>query len=254
MTLTETPALSATQITMLEAGLNHPDFVPTPKQRAANPSRLVDLGLIAPTSKGRYAITDAGRAAHQALALPLADSTPLKLTPLQVETLAKGMNTREFSLPGGKSTGQLVARGLLKPLSKGVYSLTDKGRAAHQAILSGHLKALDISEPLLDEVSGINLNDPALLEDRSEVTRWKQIAEDRLNKINQLNKTLDDMGQIADDLRGQMKATETLPDHSVEALRRDMLDAIGRLMNDDRTDLSMFDYYPSPKGLRRLRP
>lgn len=136
----------------------------------------------------------------------------LKLTAMQIGVLKRGMNEAQFKLVGsevGKSSGQLVARNLIIPVTKGVYRLSDEGRATVQQILNGHAAALDLTTPLIDEVSGININDPDILDDRTEVTRWKQVADDRQRKIVDLHKSLDEMGKVADDLQRQIKDFET---------------------------------------------
>jgi DNA-binding PadR family transcriptional regulator len=139
----------------------------------------------------------------------MAETLSPNLTPMQVGILERGTNEKEFKLIGGeagKSSGYLVARSYIKAVRKGVYTLTDEGRAAYQKILNAHFTALDMTARPSEATSGINLDDPALLDDRTETTRWKQIAEDRLRKLNELNKTLDDMGKLADDLQSKLNA------------------------------------------------
>jgi len=118
------------------------------------------------------------------------------LTKMQIGILARGMHEQAFVLgksEAGRSSGFLVTRGLIKLHKKGVYSLTAQGRATYQLILEGHAAALDFSAAQIDAFSGINLNDVALVEDASQA-----LAEQRLHRITQLEKTIDELGELID--------------------------------------------------------
>lgn len=81
------------------------------------------------------------------------------------------------------------------------WHITPEGVEELARLRSGQPSASD--DPLDDM---INLDDPALLDDRTEEKRWKGIVDEKQRKINELNKTLDDMGKVADDLQQKLKA------------------------------------------------
>lgn len=129
----------------------------------------------------------------------------IQLTPMQIGILKRGVMDRQFKLErseAGKSSGYLVARGLIKPTTrKGVYTLTEQGRAAYTLILEGHAQALDITAMQIDPHSGLNLNDAALMQDPIAA-----LADRRQKRILQLEKTIDDLGEMIDQRDARIEA------------------------------------------------
>jgi hypothetical protein len=155
-----------------------------------------------------------------AMLAALSTETMPKLTEMQVGILARGMNVKQFKLIGseaGKSSGYLMARGMIKPTSKGVYTLTDYGRAVYQMVLDGHAKALDMTAPLIDAVSGLNINDPSLYVMDSPGAK-------RATEIERLNKTIDEMDRLLSQYTEEIKTLNRKIDERdlrIEALIRD---------------------------------
>lgn len=153
-----------------------------------------------------------------ALAAP--EKPEIKLTEMQVGILARGMNSKEFHLMGGeagKSSGFLVARGLIKQIRKGVYTVTTWGHDAYQSILAGHAAALDSATPLIDAASGLNINDPSLYVVDSPGAK-------RDTEIERLNKTIDELNRLVDTLTTENKHLILKIDERdlrIEALLRD---------------------------------
>jgi hypothetical protein len=137
---------------------------------------------------------------------PVTLETVAKLTPTQIKILKDGTDSSPFKIGSvGRAIGALLDLKMIEPTEKkGWWALTRAGKDAYQIHLAQEAAAND--QVFKATESAINLDDPALLDDRTETTRWKQIAEDRLRKLNELNKTLDDMGKVADDLQSKLNA------------------------------------------------
>ena len=161
----------------------------------------------------------------------------LKLTEMQIGILARGMSAKEFQLMGGeagKSSGHLVARGLIKQIRKGVYTITDWGRDAYQNVIDGHIRALGREEIQMDAASGLNLNDEALQE--TEAARWQRIADERMKTLRNAERTIDEQGRLLDDANAEIKRLETIIDQrdtKIEAMRRGM-DRIAAVLKEMR--------------------
>jgi len=146
-------------------------------------------------------------------ALPQDAAPSISLTEMQIRILARGMNDKEFKLERneiGRSSGALVARGLIKPHKKGIYRLTSQGHVTYALILQGHAAVLDRTAIQIDSASGLNLNDAALVQSPALL-----LAEQRLKRIVQLEKTVDDLGALIDQRDTQIEGLR----RSIDAMK-----------------------------------
>ena len=146
--------------------------------------------------------------------------TPTYLSPTQVTILAAGVANTTFKLTpkqAGRSSGQLVDREWIRPTGKkGQWEITDLGRNAYETHLAEEAARND--QVYKQTESAINLDDPAP-QTRASAPDFSQasspdaqalgaVVAQRQIKINQLEKTVDDLGSRIDDLKQTIKTLE----------------------------------------------
>lgn len=154
------------------------------------------------------------------------------LTDPQLGVLAAGLDSDNARLPKGNFTKRLFDDGLIIRTIDKCYKTTDKGRGQYERSKALQAAAVDIDIALQEfSDSVINRDDPALQREiDTEAKRWQGIAEDRLKKINDLNKSLDEMGQVADQQQARIRQLEAIADP-------DQLRVIRMWMEEDNADL-----------------
>lgn len=145
--------------------------------RTAWPKRMYQIGVI--------------RAAHaraierQKEKKMTAVSAPqIELSPTQMSILEAGTKEALFCLTTqqrGKAAGILIARGWIKAVKKGTYTLTREGKSVYESAL--------ISQAEAEEQSGINRDDPALHIQSAD-------NEGLLKRISHLEQHIDDLERL----------------------------------------------------------
>ncbi len=145
------------------------------------------------------------------------------------------MRKLAFSNGWVEATGQTSAR---------QWHITPEGFGELERLRTGEPPANNQVFRVIEDA--INLDDPALRDDRRAETRWEEIAAERQRKIVELNKTLDDMGKVADDLQAKLNAGGAAPipneDGTDYEMLRNMSSAIEELMMQDEQQLSVIEY------------
>jgi hypothetical protein len=140
-------------------------------------------------------------------------SEPLVLTTTQINILAAGYESSPFKTgPVGRAIGKLLDEKLIAPTEqKGWWVLTEAGKNAYEIHLAQLAAAND--QVFKTTESEINLDDPALQRNVDPVVkRLQSMVEDRQQKVKDLNKSLDEMGRVADDQRARIKQLEETTD------------------------------------------
>lgn len=138
------------------------------------------------------------------------------LSETQIGILALGYEEQSFK-PGhvGRAIGKMQDDGLVLPTeTKGQWKITEKGRSAYETYLAQQAAAND---QVYAKESPINLDDPALkpafepLDFNASPDAVKRVTEENENlkkRLTALNKSLDDMGQLADKQTNEIKTLE----------------------------------------------
>jgi DNA-binding PadR family transcriptional regulator len=154
---------------------------------------------------------------------PMTDTRPFELTPTMFSILHLGMRYETFSLTrqqAGKASGFLKLHGYIDAApKKGEYTLTAKGRSEYE-----RLKALRdattavTSNAAPESAMSINHDDPALRV-AGQTDHVGALAAQRQVRINQLEKTIDDLNRLLDQRADRVKALENTLDQ-----RGDLID------------------------------
>jgi phage shock protein A len=194
---------------------------------------------------------------------------PTYLSPTQVSILEAGTTHATFKLTpkqAGRSSGQLVDREWIRPTAKkGYWEITDLGRNAYQTHLAEEAARND--QVYKQTESAINLDDPALKPGSFETLNFSAavgdaaslaaLANQRQVKINQLEKTLDDMGTLVDELSTKIKTLEAAqtvtsvttrisdepdPLESASQMTKDIMATLLQMKAADACNLSLVGY------------
>lgn len=220
--------LTPTQLGILVEGLTHPHFQLTRAQANQNSARLTDWGLIMPIRRGLYVITDLGLTVYTlwAAAQETDMNTETHLSETQITILKAGMQADTFVLTAkqvGRASGQLyrwemIAKAGKTEANQQLWRLTDKGRAEWTR-MKGLTMLPGGEADTQTESAHINLEDPALKPaggfevlhfDASPDAVARVTEENRslIQRIKTLNKSLDDMGLLADKQTTHIKDLE----------------------------------------------